>query len=174
MSIRKPLSPERLEALARARVKAAARKAELAAVRAKDRETEQALVEAQRRAKQEQLAALTAAPTAPKAERKAQAKPPPAESSSSEDDDVHSSKGKSPSVPGYIRDYYRSKSDFYQAQAESHRSQAAAHARREAQPMTHEAAEVRVARHLIKSKAHDAYRKMAWASLFPGVDYTED
>ena len=73
--------------------------------------------------------------------------------------------------PKHIVDYYRSKANFYDTQSELARAQAAKSIAKQENPVSHERAEVEVAKSVLHDHARSHYRKMAHASLFPGVPY---
>ena len=106
-----------------------------------------------------------------KAKSKKKAAPPPDSSSDSED---YATPPKRKGQPKHLAAYWQAKTELLNAQAEFHRQNAAQLVRKEVHPMSHEAATLHVAKGVIRNKAQDGYKRMAWSSLFPGQPFPDD
>ena len=184
-----PMTPERHAALARARAKAVEVRRAIAAEKHRTANIDKDLAAARLQAKERELAQINAmhVPTqAPPRPRKAAATEETSGDSDSDEDSEESDaspddeeeqplaapiRKSQASVPKHIKEYYKSKSEFYKSKAEAHRAKLLADSKRETNPMSHEAATVHVAKHVIREHAHEAYRRHAWGNLFPGVPY---
>ena len=128
---------------------------------------------------------VTETPQDPQPSQVAELPPPPpkkkaqkakvvSSSSESESEEDYSTPPKRKGAPKHLQDYWRAKTELLKAQAEFHRANAAQALKKEVAPMSHEAAVVNVAKGVIRNKAQDQYKRMAWASLFPGQAYPDD
>lgn len=112
-------------------------------------------------------------PPPPQSKGKAKKKAPPPPDSSSDSEEDYATPPKRKGQPKHLAEYWRAKTELLNAQAEFHRQNAAQLVRKEVHPMSHEAATLHVAKGVIRNKAQENYRAMAWNSLFPGQPFPE-